>query len=66
MLSRIVLAVVIGVAVTLVCVLVGLLLATITVPLAITVGNFLKTWSGAIGLLSALWYFFANGGTHVN
>lgn len=59
MLSRLVLAVVVGVVVTLACLLIGALLATINVALAVTIGNFLKSWSGGLGLLAALWYFFA-------
>lgn len=59
MISRIVLAVVVGVVVTLVCILVGTLLIALTIPLATAVGGFLKEWSGVIGLLAALWYFFS-------
>jgi hypothetical protein len=61
MISRIVLAVIVGVVVFLVCVLVGGLLATLAVPFAVTVGNFLKNYAGILGLLAALWYFFAGG-----
>lgn len=62
MLNRVVLAVVVGVVVTLVCLLVGALLVVLKIDLAVTVGTFLKQWGGAIGILAALWYFFANGG----
>lgn len=59
MLSKLVLAVVVGVIVTLACVLVGDLLDALTVQLAITIGNWLKTYSAVLGILAALWYFFA-------
>lgn len=58
MLSRLVLAVVVAVVVTLGCILVGGILATLNVDVAVTVGNFLKTYSGAFGVLAGLWYFF--------
>ena len=61
MINRIILAVVVGVAVTLACVLVGGLLATLKVDFAVTVGAFLKGYAGVIGLLAALWYYFAGG-----
>lgn len=61
MLNRIVLAVVVGVVVTLACLLVGALLIAIKVELAVTVGVFLKSYAGAIGLLAGLWHFFAGG-----
>lgn len=59
MLSRLVQAVVVGVIVTLVCILVGAILVTLKVDLAVTVGNFLKDWSGVLGVLSALWFYFS-------
>jgi hypothetical protein len=59
MLSRIILSVVVAVVVTLVCVLVGSLLITVAVPVAVTVGGFLHTWAGAIGVLAGLWWFFS-------
>jgi len=59
MLGRLVLAVVVGVVVTLACILVGLILVTLKVALAVTVGNFLSSYSGVFGVLAALWYFFS-------
>lgn len=59
MIARIVLAVVVGVIVTLACTLVGALLQDLTVKLAVTVGDFLQSYAGAFGVLAALWYFFA-------
>ena len=62
MLSKLVLAVVVGVVVTLACVLVGGILMALKVDLAVTIGNWLKSYSGVLGVLAALWYFFANPG----
>lgn len=59
MISRIVLAIVVGVIVVLACILVGGLLITLKVDFAITVGQFLKDYSGVLGLLAALWFFFS-------
>lgn len=59
MISRLVLAVVVGVVVTLACMLVGAILAALSVDLAVTVGNFLKTYAGVAGVLAALWHFFS-------
>lgn len=59
MLGRIAIAVVIGVVVFLACVLLGALLVSISVGFAVTVGNFLKQYAGLIGLLAALYNFFA-------
>lgn len=61
MIRRLVLAVVVAVVTTLGCMLVGAVLATIAVPIAVTVGGFLSTWAGAFGLLAGLWYFFSGG-----
>lgn len=59
MLSRIVLAVVVAVVVTLGCLLVGGILDALTVQIAITIGNFLKNYSAVIGVLAGLWFFFS-------
>lgn len=61
MIARLVLAAVVGVITGLVCILVGSLLASIDVPFVETVGEFLTTWAWVLGLLAALWYFFAGG-----
>ncbi len=60
MLRTIILAVVVAVAVTLGCVLLGAILAAVNVSIAATVGAFLQRYSGAIGILAGLWYFFTN------
>lgn len=58
LLARLVLAVVVGVIVTLICMLVGALLATVDVDMASTVGGWLESYAGVLGLLAALWHFF--------
>lgn len=58
MLRRIGIAVVIGVAVFLGCILLGGLFVTLKADFAITVGNFLKSYAGVIGLLAALYAYF--------
>lgn len=62
MLSRIALAVVVAVVVTLACILLGGILATLEVDIAVTVGDFLKHYSGVLGVLAGIWYFFTNSG----
>lgn len=57
MLRRIVTAVVVAVAVTLACLLLGAILVTLKVAVAVSVGEFLKDWSGVIGVLAGLWMF---------
>lgn len=61
MLSRLVVAVVYGVVATLVCILLGLILASLKVSIAVTIGDFLTTWSYVIGVLVALLVFFGGG-----
>lgn len=61
MLSKLILSVVVAVVVTLGCILVGSILGTIDVAISVTIGQFLKNYSAAIGILSGLWYFFSNG-----
>lgn len=63
MLGRIVMACIAGILVFLVCVLVGGLLVTTAVPFVVTVGTFLKTYAGLLGLLAALAHFFGGGPT---
>lgn len=58
MLSKLVRAVVVAVVVTLACVLIGGILVALEVAIAVTIGEFLKSYSGVIGVLSGLWYFF--------
>lgn len=59
MLRNLILAIVIAVVVTLGCVLLGAILVALNVQIAVTIGNFLKTYSGVLGVLAGLWYFFS-------
>lgn len=61
MLSRIVLAVVIGAIVGLCCLLGGSLLASLGIPPTTAVGTFLERWAWVIGTLAGLYHFFAGG-----
>jgi hypothetical protein len=58
MLSKLILSVVVAVVVTLVCILLGAILIVLKVDIAVTVGNFLKSYGGVLGVLAGLWYFF--------
>lgn len=59
MIGKLVLAVVVAVVVTLGCYLLGGILATLKVQVAITIGNWLNTYGAVLGVLAGLWYFFA-------
>lgn len=63
MLSKLVLSVVIGVVVTLACLFIGGLLVTFRINWVIATGQFLQVYGALLGLLSALWCYFA-GYTH--
>lgn len=58
MIRKVILAVIVAVAVTLACILVGTLLQAIHIEVATTVGNFIEKYSAAIGILAGLWYYF--------
>ncbi len=61
MLNRLVIAVIIGIVVTLICIFVGGLLSTMTISWVVATGVFLKTYAALLGLLAALWHFFQGG-----
>jgi len=61
MISKLVIACVVGMVVFLVCTLVGGLLVTTAVPFVVTVGSFLQNFASLLGLLAALFHFFAGG-----
>ena len=61
MLSRLVIALVVGVVVFLACILLGALLANIDIDFVVTIANFLKNYASLIALLAALWQFFSGG-----
>lgn len=58
MFMKICFAIVVAVAVTLGCILVGGLLVASGVALLITIGKFLKDFDYLLGLLAGAWYFF--------
>ena len=62
MIARIVMAVVVGVATVLACLLIGALLTALHIEFAVVVGAFLTKWSGVIGLLAALGYWASGSG----
>jgi len=61
MIGRLVLALVVAVVVGLACLLLGVILAGLAVPIAVTVGGFLTTYAWVIGVLAGLWHFFKGG-----
>lgn len=66
LLAKLVIAVVIGVIVTLACLLLGAILIGLNVALAIVVGGFLESYAGVLGVLAALWSFFTGKPTIKN
>jgi len=62
LLGRLVLAVMVGAVVYLLCNLFGPLVADLKVSFAVTIGDWLTTYAGVLGLLAALWSFFSGGG----
>lgn len=61
MIRKLMLAVVVAVVVTLACVLLGTILQSLTVAVAVTIGDFLKTYAAVLGVLAGLWWFFVGG-----
>lgn len=59
MLQKLILAVVVAVIITLACELLGAILKTLSVPIAVTVGDFLTRYGSVLGVLAGLWYGFA-------
>lgn len=59
MISKLVQAVVVAVIVTLACILLGAILVSLNVSVAVTIGNFFKTYGAALGILAGLWFFFS-------
>jgi hypothetical protein len=64
MISKLVLAVVVAVVVTLGCYLLGGILNALSVPIAETIGNWLEHYGTVLGILAGLWYFFSNRTVH--
>lgn len=61
MLRLLILAVVVAVVVTLACFLLGAILVTLEVDIAVTIGEWLKKYGSILGVLAGLWYAFAGG-----
>lgn len=61
MLAKLIQAVVVAVVVTLACFLLGAILITLKVEVAVTIGNWLKQYGAVLGVLAGLWHFFAGG-----
>jgi len=66
MFSRVIIAVVVAVVVTLACYLIGAILITLKVDIAVTIGDFLKQYGGVLGVLAGLWNFFGGGSNLLN
>ena len=64
-LIRLALAACVGVVVTLVCMLIGILLMEIKVSPATVIGGFLKTYAVAFGIISFIWYFLTGKPTPI-
>ncbi len=58
--GNVVLSVVVAVVVTLACILLGMILVTFKVAVAVTVGDFLQTYSAVLGVLAGLYYLFTH------
>ncbi|MHB8420652.1 MAG: hypothetical protein ACYDCL_21480 [Myxococcales bacterium] len=58
MIARLVLAVVMACVTGLVCVLVGAILGSVGIPIAVTIGAFLVRWGWILGVLAGVWFFF--------
>lgn len=59
MLARIGMSVVVAVAVTLACLLLGAILVALQVAIAVTVGAFMTQYAAVIGVLAGLAWFFS-------
>lgn len=60
-LYKVIAGIVVGVAVFLVCILVGALLGDVNISFVATIAKFLRDWATVIGLIAGLWYVFAGG-----
>ena len=61
MLSKLIQSVVVAVVVTLACYLLGAILITLSVEIAVTIGEWLKQYGAVLGVLAGLWHFFGPG-----
>jgi hypothetical protein len=60
LITKLALSVCVAVVVILGCILLGGLLVAVNVSVAVVVGDFLRTYSTALGLLAGIWYFFTH------
>lgn len=61
MIKKVILALVVAVAVGLLCIIVGRVLGLLVAPPAVAVGDFLESFAWVIGLLAGIWYFIRGG-----
>lgn len=61
MIEALILAVVVACVVGLICLLLGKILASLAIPIAVAVGGFLEQWAWVIGVLAGIWFFFTGG-----
>jgi hypothetical protein len=61
MIETIVLAVVIACLIGLGCILIGRILKSLAIPIAVQVGGFLEQYAWVIGVLCGLLFFFGGG-----
>ncbi len=59
MIRKLVIAVCVAVLVTIVCILLGSVLALLKVEVAAVVGQWLKTYGAVLGIIAGLWSFAA-------
>jgi len=62
MLMRLVAATVVAIVVYLACILLGIILGGLNVPIASTIGGFLTAYAAVISVLAGLWHFVRGGG----
>lgn len=61
LLRSILLGIAVAALVGLGCLLLGAVLVTLNIPVAVTVGSFLQRWAWVIGLLAGLWQYLTGG-----
>lgn len=59
--TRVIQALLVAVVVGLICILLGGVLVTLKVPIAVTVGGFMQEWGWVIGVVAGLWFYFGGG-----
>lgn len=59
--TRIIQAVLVAVVVGLIFIFLGMVLVTLKVPIAVTIGGFMQEWGWVIGVVAGLWFYFGGG-----